>query len=207
METKLSLQAEDYILFPVFKKFIRTDNEIYSIVPKFQTGTLVNKPYFAEFPLDEDQSWNLTQIFTQNPFTLSTGGAQLIIHNISSTAVRFNKGNTELLTSTGLKGIKGASNQAYTIDFPRNPDGTYPPTQLVGGYSVGSTANPIPIPDFTAKVDTTYHVYISGTNASTLQLGDATVDGTYPDVTSDGTKSVGEGAALDLQKIFEEENL
>ncbi|MDR1029566.1 MAG: hypothetical protein LBL76_01685 [Treponema sp.] len=207
MESKLFLQADDYILFPVFKKFSKKDNEIYSTVPKFQAGGMENKPYFQEFALDEDQAWNLTQIFTQNPFTLSTGGAQLIIHNISSTAVRFNKGNTELLTTTGLKGIKGATTQAYTIDFPKNPDGTYAPTQLVAGYSVGSTANPISIPEFIAKVDTTYHVYIGGTNASTLELRDATLEGTYTDVTTGGTKSVGEGAALDLEKIFEEGNL
>jgi hypothetical protein len=207
VQTRLFLQPdqEGYMLFPVFRKYIRKDNEIYSTIPTFITGSLANKPYFDVFVLDDaDESWNLTELFTQDSFNLTTGGARLVIHNISSTSVRLAQGNMELLTSKGVKDIKSATQDSYVIEFTKLEGGTYEQTQLVGGYRVGSVASPIPIPEFNAKIDTTYHVYIGGTNQSTLELRNALNAGSYTDVTTDNSGLVGEGTILNLEAIFAE---
>jgi hypothetical protein len=95
-----------------------------------------------------------------------------MIQNYSSTDLRFEKESLELVSSSGIRGIQQGFISTYNIKVNRNPDGTYPETQLVNGYSIGMPLLMLPIPEYLFKADYIYTVGITGTNAATLLIGE-----------------------------------
>jgi hypothetical protein len=176
LNTTLRLEIpDDYDLFPVFKRYKPSDKEIYEIVPKYTTGNplLIGKPYMESFPLDDKvQSWNFNSLASMLNFAVSSGGFYLRIQNDSGTGIRFARGNEDLITSTGLRGIQRTYTNLYNIKVIRNPDGTYPETQKVSGYSIGTTQLMEPIPEFEYKTDYIYSIRVTGDTAATLVIGD-----------------------------------
>ncbi len=174
--TALRLEIpDDYDLFPVFKKYVPSEKEIYDIVPKYNEGheLLVGKPYMQSFALGEaPQTWNFNELASQLNITLTSGGFYIRIQNDAGTAIRFARGTEELPTSTGVKGIQQTYTNLYSIKIARNPDGTYPDKQVASGYFIGTTQLMLPLPEREYKIDYIYSVRVTGANAANLVIGE-----------------------------------
>jgi hypothetical protein len=177
VNTALRLEIpDDYDLFPVFKRYHATDREIYTVVPKFLTGaaTLIGRPFMQPFTLinDTPQTWNFAQLASNLNFSISSGGIYIRVFNDSNIAIRFARGNEELETSLGVRGIRPNYDQLYNIPVTRNPDGTFPESQIIGGYSIGTTLDMLPLTERVYKTDYIYTVRITGTDAANLNIGE-----------------------------------
>jgi len=165
---------DDYSLYPVFKRYVPAEKEIYEVVPKYTSGALLNKPYAKDFALgtaDGTSSWNLAEVAEKVNFTLSSGSFYLRIVNNSNTAVRFTRGDDEQLTSMGIRGIGPANTNVYSVKIQRNPDGTYPASQEIAMLKIGTMQNPVAVPTNTYKLDYVYTITVTGADASNLALG------------------------------------
>jgi hypothetical protein len=168
---------DDYALYPVFKRYIPSDKEIYEVVPKYTSGALTGKPYAKDFALstaDGTSSWNLSEVADKVNFTLSSGSFYLRIVNNSNTAVRFTRGDDEQVTSMGIRGIAPANTNVYSIKIARNPDGTYPASQEISQLKIGTLQNSLAISSNTYKIDYVYTITVTGADASNLALGEIT---------------------------------
>jgi len=176
--TVLRVEAPgDYSLYPVFKRYVPSDKEIYEVVPKYTSGALTGKPYAKDFALaaaDGTSTWNLSEVAEKVNFTLSSGSFYLRIVNNSNTAVRFTRGDDEQLTSMGIKGIGPANTNVYSIKITRNPDGTYPASQEIAQLKIGTMQNPVAVPTNTYKLDYVYTITVTGADASNLALSEIT---------------------------------
>ncbi len=165
--TVINVNPGDYTLYPVFKKYIARDNEIYSVVPKFQK---TKKPYAQDFAITDADSWNVGELWDATALQLSSGGFYLTINNQSNTAVRFKKGTTEFETSLGIKGIKSGSQATFFVAFPKEADGKYPDSFKMSTLTIGSALFPKPLPEYTYQLDTKYSITIKGSEADNLTL-------------------------------------
>lgn len=101
--TVLRLVApKDYDLYLIFKFYNPSDNEIYSVVPVFNSGELQGKDYMYPLALTGTDSWNVNRIFEEGEFHLSTGGIYLRINNTSMVAMQFFLANTPQTTNTAV---------------------------------------------------------------------------------------------------------
>jgi hypothetical protein len=165
--TVLSMNPGDYTLYPVFKKYIARDNEIYSVVPKFKTS---KKPYSRDFAITDADSWSIGDLWDATAMQLSSGGFYLTINNQSNTAVRFKKGTTEFETSMGIKGIKSGSQATFFVAFTKEADGKYPDSFKMSTLTIGSALYPNLLPEHTYQLDTKYTITIKGSEADNLTL-------------------------------------
>jgi hypothetical protein len=168
---------DDYSLYPVFKRYVPSDKEIYEVVPKYTSGALTGKPYAKDFALstaDGTSSWNLSEVAEKVNFTLSSGSFYLRIVNNSNTAVRFTRGDDEQLTSMGIRGIAPANTNVYSVKIARNPDGTYPESMEISQLKIGTLQNSLGVPTNTYKLDYVYTITVTGADASNLALGAVT---------------------------------
>jgi hypothetical protein len=164
---------DDYSLYPVFKRYVSSEKEIYEVVPKYTSGALVGKPYAKDFSLgaaDGTATWNLGEVAETVNFNLSSGSFYLRIVNNSNTAVRFTRGDEEQFTSVGIRGIAPANQHVYSVKITRNPDGTYPPDATIGQLKIGTPQNALPIAEQAYKLDYVYTVTVTGADASNLAL-------------------------------------
>jgi hypothetical protein len=164
---------DDYSLYPVFKRYIPTDKEIYEVVPKYTSGALNGKPYAKDFALttaDGTSTWNLSEVAEKANFSLSSGSFYLRIINNSNTAVRFTRGDDEQLTSMGIRGIAPANTNVYSVKIMRNPDGTYPPSETISLLKIGTPQNPVAVLANAYKLDYVYTITVTGADASNLAL-------------------------------------
>lgn len=165
--TVLNINPGDYTLYPVFKKYIARDNEIYSVVPKFKKS---NKPFAQDFAITDTDSWNVGGLWDATVLQLSSGGFYLTINNQSNTAVRFTKGTTEFETSLGVKGIKSGSQATFFVAFDKEADGSYPDSFKMSTLRIGSALYPNTLPEYTYQLDTKYSITIKGSEADNLTL-------------------------------------
>jgi hypothetical protein len=166
---------DDYSLYPVFKRYVPTDKEIYEVVPKYTSGALSGKPYAKDFALttaDGTSTWNLSEVAEKVNFTLSSGSFYLRIVNNANTAVRFTRGDDEQLTSTGIRGIPPANTNVYSIKLMRNPDGTYPEQETFSQLKIGTPSNPVAVPSNSFKLDYVYTISVTGSDQSNLTLSE-----------------------------------
>jgi hypothetical protein len=168
---------EDYILFPIFKKFTNsalTGPEIYEVVPKYPDGDLEGLPFSRGFALEgeEPQIWNLNELTQGINLELSAGAIFINIQNNNSgTSVKFMQGSQELSTSVGIKGIPSSKSSQFAIKVPRNPDGKYPKSFTLNGLKVSVTAGiERLIPSTTFDLDYVYTIFVDGTNQSNVSL-------------------------------------
>jgi len=168
---------DDYSLYPVFKRYVPSEKEIYEVVPKYTSGALQGKPYAKDFSLTSANStavWPLAEVAEKVNFTLSSGSFYLRIVNNSNTAIRFTRGDDEQLTSMGIKGIPPSNTNVYSIKITRNPDGTYPASQSVAQLKIGTPQNMLTVSSNTYKLDYVYTITVTGADASNLALGTIT---------------------------------
>jgi hypothetical protein len=163
----------DYMLFPVFKRFVPADRILYEVIPKYASGDLTGKLYAKSCVLaqaDSMNTWNL-EILAAGTFNLTSGSFYLrIINNSSDNAIRFTRGTEEQVTSIGIRGILPGRSETFSIKLERNADGTYPSEQEITGMKIGTPQIDKDIPKYTFKTDYLYTITVSGLDASHLTL-------------------------------------
>jgi len=175
--TVLRLNApDDYRLYPVFKRFVPSEKEIYEVTPKYTEGVLIGQPYAKNFTLETangTSTWNLGELSGLVGMTLSSGSFYLRVENNSNTSVMFYRGDDIQLTSTGLKGIPPSNSRVYSVKITRNPDGSYPNTTTIAGLKIGTEGNQLAISTVTTfKLDYIYTISVTGASESVLALGE-----------------------------------
>lgn len=175
--TTLKVEPGDYVLFPIFKKYLERDNEIYSIKPTFTGGAADGKPYFYQVGITSSESWNLTDVYDPSTIKLTAGGFYLTVNNQSGSAIQFLQGGTVYYTSIGIASINSGYQQTYFIPFEQNADGTYPDEVSFSQFSLGSALIPFDIPGQEFKNNMKYTILTEGADASNITLGEVTEAG------------------------------
>lgn len=173
--TVIKVAPGDATLFPIFKKYIARDREIYSVKPTFKASS---KPYSVDFAFTDDtDSWNLGDIWDSTKFSLSSGGFYLTINNQSGSAVRFRQGNTDYETSLGVKGIKSAHQETFFVRFNKNGDGSYPEKFTMQRLTIGSANYPKALPSYEFYRDKKYSITVTGAEQDSIVLSEIKDDG------------------------------
>ena len=159
---------DDYILFPILKRFNPTTMEMHYFYPVLPGGL----PYFRALSLNEppsEISWNLSELVELTDIT--SGGFYLRVINNSGTGVQLNNGDVTLITSLGISLINPESSSEYFLEFPRNPNGSYPDTRIFNLLRIGTSALLIYLPSFEFELDYIYSIEVTGEDPSNLVLG------------------------------------
>ncbi|MGP1521598.1 MAG: hypothetical protein ACTTIZ_08885 [Treponema sp.] len=165
--TVIKMSQGDYTLYPIFKKYIARENEIYSIVPKF---TASKKPFSRDFGITDDtSSWNVAEVWDPSALKLSSGGFYLTVNNQANADVRFRQGSTDYSTSLGIKSIKSGMQETFFIPFQKI-DGSYPDSFKISTLTIGSAAFPNTLPEFTYELDKKYMITVKGAQQDSLTL-------------------------------------
>jgi len=164
----------DYSLYTVFSKYNHFTNVITEIIPKYTIGDHQDKAYMRVFYLLDStpQNWDLIELASSIDFTMTSGGFFIIIENDSGVVLNFASGNTILATSLGITTIGQGSANQYFIPLSRNPDGSYPESWTISGFSIGNSVTRYSLPQFSCKFDYIYSVRVNGENISSLEVGD-----------------------------------
>jgi len=172
--TVLRLQPDDYLLFPVFNKYIEADKQIYTAVPTFQDGEIMGLPYFEYFtfpPNALNQTWPLGNIKNLASLRYTSGTFYIRIINSAGTAFQFQRGGVDQVTSTGLKGILRTTSNTYSIRMERDTvDNTFKTPVTMSGFSVGGGFNFVDLPEREYHIDRIYTFRVTGSTMSTLSV-------------------------------------
>jgi hypothetical protein len=184
VSTTFNVDAGQYYIFPVFRKFSKSKGEIISVFPRDPQGRLwlINR-YLG--PQDDGGAPEIT--INANDFNnvvFKTGMAYLIIYNdmtgSAAGAVEFKKGGTVQRTSTGASLINPTMSRMYEIPMTqigdeRNAAFSEKISVAKGGYQVGSDAGiNADLPAFDFYGDKIYEVHITGTSLYDFQAGEIT---------------------------------
>jgi hypothetical protein len=179
--TTFFVEPDNYMIFPVFRKFNQSRGEIITVYPKYQTGNLAGKAYFEYFALDD--SLNEAQLQADKwvtDFAFKTGSAYLVIQNNHGTGMTLYDGYSTVTTSTGGQVINPNKQLTFQIDMQKKPGSNdeYLDSRTVGAYKIGTPAYSVNIPSFEYKTDTIYQLNVSGENPGVINLSEITEAGT-----------------------------
>jgi len=167
---------DDYALYPIFKRYIPSEKEIYEVVPTYNSGNFPNLPFAKDITLttaNGTASWNLGELGSSIGATLSSGSYYVRIQNSSQTAIRFSRGDDEQITSMGVRGIPPGQTNVFSVKIARNPDKTYPTNVQAanGEFTIGTPQIPNNVPAHTYQLDYVYTIVVTGANAASLNIG------------------------------------
>lgn len=173
--TEFMVEPGDYLIFPVFRKFDTTLNEIVTVFPKYSAGTpAAGQAFSVEHQITSNSPLVVNSDKWAKNVTFTNGYAYLKLKNESQAGIRLYAGaNTEALTtSTGGQVINSGSSLIYQIEM----------TKLSGveGYKFsesekiasllygGSEKSDYPIPEHTFEAGKLYTFTVTGDNVWTL---------------------------------------
>jgi hypothetical protein len=176
--TVICLKSPDnYAVYPVFKLYKPSDNEIYTAVPVYKSGLSENKPFSVNFSFtadDTNKTFNVSEIESAD-YRLSSVGVFLKIINNSAIDICLFRNNEIQNTSLGIDIVKSHKDETYFIRAVRNPDGTIPEySSNITPLFVGTAQNKTKIDDQTYDIDYLYEIEVTGNSISGLQLGAVT---------------------------------
>jgi hypothetical protein len=166
--TTLNLETGDYLVFPVFRKFVSTRGEIITVYPKYSTGA----PKYDQFTVNaQEPEYELDLSGYINGVELSTGSAYLLIQNNSGTGIQLRKGGALQKTSTGISTINNAGNRLFQIDMAKTGGGSdnLAETADVSQYSIGTAVSNVLLQTLTThvfEVDYSYTITVTRDNNS-----------------------------------------
>ena len=162
--TKLYVTEGDYDLFPVFKRYNATRNEVETLYPRGTTGI----PYFKALAFDQNNSayFNVSeaQSYLSN---LTNGVAWLAINNQTNMAIHLVTGSNIVRTTTGVSYFNNGESKTFPIQMPAQGQ-TFASTVTLASYSVGPNTYEKPIltadgdSTFTLQADKLYTVTVTG---------------------------------------------
>ena len=173
--TDFMVEPGDYLIFPVFRKFDTTLNEIVTVFPKHSAGTAAaGQAFSVEHQITSNSPLVLNSAQWSKNVTFTNGYAYLKLKNQSKAGIKLYTGaNTEALTtSTGGQVINSGSSLIYQIEM----------TKLSGveGYKFsesekiasllygGSEKSDYSIPEHTFDAGKLYTFTVTGDNVWTL---------------------------------------
>lgn len=120
--TEFMVEPGDYLIFPVFRKFDTTLNEIVTVFPKYSAGTpAAGQAFSVEHQITSNSPLVVNSDKWAKNVTFTNGYAYLKLKNESQAGIRLYAGaNTEALTtSTGGQVINSGSSLIYQIEMTR----------------------------------------------------------------------------------------
>ena len=166
--TVINVSRGDYLFFPIFKKYMPRDNEIYSIIPKFKK---TKAPKHVQYGItDNNQTFNVSDCWDPDKLTLSSGGFYLTVNNQSKTGVSFQKGQDKFITSLGIRSVGSGRQETFFVPFPRNADKSYPDKFEMSTLRIGSELAGQDLPKFEYELDQKYVLDVTGEDADDLQI-------------------------------------
>lgn len=123
INTTFKVDSGDYYVFPVFRKFDTTLNEIVTVYPKYTSGNAAGKDCVEYFSLNDSQ--NSVQLDASNwssGVAFTSGYAYIRINNQSKTGINLYDGanSTPLVTSTGCSAINSSKSYVFTLKMDLN---------------------------------------------------------------------------------------
>lgn len=140
-EKDFHIGQDEYMIFPVFRKFDKNSSEILSVYPTYASGKLAGEPKSIEFSLDEEtteQQFNVKKWV--NGIKFSPSAAYIKITNNADQGLQFFLGETAtpLVTSAGGKRINTSKSLTYAIDMARTGATTFEESIVAAGYRLGT---------------------------------------------------------------------
>ena len=168
MLTTINMQPGDYMLYPVFKKFMPRDNEIYSQIPQMKA---TGKPYVKSLGITDAASWDVGSLWDASKLNLSAGGFYITINNQSTDQdVMFLQGSDVYTTSLGIKNIKHGYHETFFVRFQKNAEGKYLDSVTMSALRIGAPGYSTLIPEFEFQRDMKYEITVKGSEVDNLQL-------------------------------------
>jgi hypothetical protein len=170
--TAFFVDSRDFDIYPVFKRYNSLRDELLTIFPK-GAG---DRPWYTSISLGESgqttYTLNVSNILSGKSVT--TGAAWLVIDNQSTdTGVQLMRGDTPVVTASGIATINRTYQRTFQIDMPRVGNDAYAPSTVIDGYKVGRGAEgkPIGTGTNTLEIDKMYVVTVTGSaNDGTLSV-------------------------------------
>ena len=119
INTTFKVEPGDYYIFPVFRKFDSTLNEIVTVYPKYTSGNATGNAIVEYFALNDSTSEiQLDASKWSSGVKFTNGYAYIRINNQSETGINLYDGSnsTPMITSTGCSAIN--SGKSYTFALP-----------------------------------------------------------------------------------------
>ncbi|MBR1536440.1 MAG: hypothetical protein IJ630_05845 [Treponema sp.] len=123
INTTFKVESGDYYVFPVFRKFDKTLNEIVTVYPKYTSGNGAGNAIVEIFSLsDSNSSIQLDASTWAKNVTFTSGYAYIRINNQSKAGISlYNGGNaTPMVTSTGCSIVNSGSSYVFTLPMDLN---------------------------------------------------------------------------------------
>lgn len=143
LNTTFSVEPGDYYVFPVFRKFDRTLNEIITVYPKYTSGKLEGQARVEVFNVTDSEPIELNATKWSEGITFTASSAYLRINNSSEIGISLYAGSnsTALTTSTGGKIINSGKSLLFEVpmDLTSNTEGyTYASKKTTSQYRIGN---------------------------------------------------------------------
>jgi hypothetical protein len=167
----LKVVPDDYVLYPVFKRFNSLIGEIITVTPTFPYDSAVGgTPFFGALRIGNTAlHWNLGNLLNTHEITL--GGIIIQVNNSARVAVGLNYNGSPMVFS-GHRLINPDQIVSFFIPFTKSSDGTFPQTQTISTFEIdigGGSYKEVPVMDY--ELDYFYTITVSGTNISALTVG------------------------------------
>jgi hypothetical protein len=192
--TTFYVDANDYMVFPVFRKFNTALGEIMSGYPVFQgEGPLKGKAWFTEFSLFSTDEVTINALNFVTGIKVQAGAAFLIVQNNSDVGIGLWDGLTRQTTESGGQVINPNDDMIFPIYMTRVQQEFTPYAQR-GQFRIGTSATQsnIPSPPDEYKKDEEsepvpnvylegkiYTINVTGADANTLQFSAITQTGNW----------------------------
>lgn len=176
--TEFMVEPGDYLIFPVFRKFDTTLNEIVTVFPKYSAGTpAAGQAFSVEHQITSNSPLVVNSDKWAKNVTFTNGYAYLKLKNESQTGIRLYAGaNTEALTtSTGGQVINSGSSLIYQIEMTMlsSAEGyKFKESEKIASLLYGgSERSDYSIPEHTFEAGKLYTFTVTGDNVWTLTGG------------------------------------
>ncbi|GBU28853.1 hypothetical protein R84B8_02415 [Treponema sp. R8-4-B8] len=191
--TTFYVDANDYMVFPVFRKFNPTLGEVMSGYPVFlEEGPLKGKAWFTEFSLFSTDEVTINALDFVTGIKVQAGAAFLIVQNNSGVGIGLWDGLTRQTTESGGQVINPNGSMIFPIYMTRVQQ-TFTPYAQKGQFKIGTSADagniPLPTDSYTDGTDINvsnvylegkiYTINVTGANANTLAFSPVTRTGDW----------------------------
>ena len=192
---------EEYLVYPVFRKYNSARNEIMTVYPKYGStkGNAAGKAVCERFELraNGDTSKQLRSAdWIGTGFEISSGYAYIQVTNGNKQAVNFLDGGEAQITSIGGKLINSNRTMTFQIAMPEVPGSTSENREYLSeidatanSYAIGTPDTSKSIPARTYKADYLYSITVSGDTIYDVELSEVKVIGKYDFATNKFTET------------------
>lgn len=119
--TTFSVEYGNYLLFPVFRKFDTTINEIVTVYPKYSSGSGKGRSVVASVGVTSEnpsRSLNASEWLQTDGQIFSSAYAYITINNqVSGNDISLYAGTDAMTTSTGFSYIASGSQKTFTLEM------------------------------------------------------------------------------------------